>query len=1502
MASALPGAVVLVAVALVHTGSWVRAAAIRAAAEAEAAVYQAAAGRSASTAIAGYVSGSTTAGTNGGGTGVNGFVSITYVDPVVRVQKITTGGVGGPFTFTRTNLASAPLGITTTTVGVAAPAAPAAITVSTVGTAVTLTETAAAGYVFTSASCTDANSAVTGNVGAIGTVAGTTLTIPAANVKSSADFTCVFNNIRRPSVTLTKISNGAVGGFTFTGTNGWASQTITTVTAGVGVTGATQILAAASTATTITETIPAGYVLTSVTCSGMGSGGTATPNLATGAVAFNAAATALGSNITCTFTNTRRPSVTLTKVSNGAVGGFTFTGTNGWASQTITTVTAGVGVTGATQILAAASTATTITETIPAGYVLTSVTCSGMGAGGTATPNLATGAVVFNAAATSLGSNITCTFTNTRLPRVTLTKISNGGVGGFTFTGTNGWASQTITTVTSGVGVTGATQTLTAASTSTTITETVPAGYSLASATCSGMNGGTATLAGNVLTLNAAATAPGNTVACTFTNTRLPTVTLTKISNGGVGGFTFTGTNGWASQTITTVTSGVGVTGATQTLTAASTSTTITETVPAGYSLASATCSGLGGGTATLAGNVLTLNAAATAPGNTVACTFTNTRLPTVTLTKISNGGVGGFVFNGTNGFGAAQIITTVTSGVGVTGATRTLAAASTSTTITETIPAGYVLASVTCSGLGSGGTATPNLSTGAVVFNAAATAAGSNISCTFTNTRLPTVTLTKISNGDVGGFTFTGTNGWASQTITTVTSGVGVTGATQTLTAASTATTITETIPAGYDLASITCSGLGSGGTATPNLSTGAVVFNAAATAAGSNISCTFTNTRLPTVTLTKISNGGVGGFVFNGTNGFGAAQIITTVTSGVGVTGATRTLAAASTSTTITETIPAGYVLASVTCSGLGSGGTATPNLSTGAVVFNAAATAAGSNISCTFTNTRLPTVTLTKISNGDVGGFTFTGTNGWASQTITTVTSGVGVTGATQTLTAASTATTITETIPAGYDLASITCSGLGSGGTATPNLSTGAVVFNAAATAAGSNISCTFTNTRLPTVTLTKISNGDVGGFTFTGTNGWASQTITTVTSGVGVTGATQTLTAASTATTITETIPAGYILTSITCSGLGGGTATPNLATGEVTLDATATAAANAIACTFTNARLPSVTVTKISNGGIGSFTFNGSNGFGSDTITTVTPGTGVAGVTKTLTAASTVTVITETIPAGYILTAASCTGIGAGTATANLAAGEITLDAVATAAAHNIACSFTDSTVPLSLSKTADVPSVSTVGSLITYSIVVTNTGASLPITSLTVTDTLGTPVCATSGDATIASLAAGASETCTTTYTATQVDFDGNGGGDGDIDNSAGAAGTVAGQPTTAVAAASVILNLNPQLTIVKIADTAGPAVANDVITYTYTVTNTGNLTINDVSIADVHNGYGTLPVPTGETLTSDVSPFGNSTDVTPNNGTWSVLASGDAVTFTASYTVTQTDVDLLQ
>jgi len=247
----------------------------------------------------------------------------------------------------------------------------------------------------------------------------------------------------------------------------------------------------------------------------------------------------------------RATTLTIQKVSAGGVGQFTFTGTNGWASQSIVTTTVGVAVPGATQTLATEGTATTITESSPPGYLLTGAACTGMGSGGTASLN--GNSLTLSATATAAGADIVCTFTNTRLPTLTLTKVSNGGVGAFTFSGTNGWSTQTITTTTPGTGVSGATQTLASPATATVITEIAPSGYLLTGVNCTGMgSGGTATLNGNSLTLSAAAVAAGANIACTFTNARLPTLTLTKVSNGGVGAFTFSGTNGWSSQTITT--------------------------------------------------------------------------------------------------------------------------------------------------------------------------------------------------------------------------------------------------------------------------------------------------------------------------------------------------------------------------------------------------------------------------------------------------------------------------------------------------------------------------------------------------------------------------------------------------------------------------------------------------------------------------------------------------------------------------------------------------------------------------------------------------------------------------------------------------------------------------------------------------------------------------------------------------------------------------------------
>jgi uncharacterized repeat protein (TIGR01451 family) len=130
---------------------------------------------------------------------------------------------------------------------------------------------------------------------------------------------------------------------------------------------------------------------------------------------------------------------------------------------------------------------------------------------------------------------------------------------------------------------------------------------------------------------------------------------------------------------------------------------------------------------------------------------------------------------------------------------------------------------------------------------------------------------------------------------------------------------------------------------------------------------------------------------------------------------------------------------------------------------------------------------------------------------------------------------------------------------------------------------SEVSCTATNARLPTVQVVKVTQNGIGTFSFGGSNGIANHDITTVTAGTGVAGPVQLLTTAGTATTLTEApLPAGYLLGGISCSGLGaGGAASNDLANRSVSLDAAATASGSAIVCTFTNvAQVADLVITK----------------------------------------------------------------------------------------------------------------------------------------------------------------------------------------------------------------------------------------------------------------------------------------------------------------------------------
>lgn len=113
---------------------------------------------------------------------------------------------------------------------------------------------------------------------------------------------------------------------------------------------------------------------------------------------------------------------------------------------------------------------------------------------------------------------------------------------------------------------------------------------------------------------------------------------------------------------------------------------------------------------------------------------------------------------------------------------------------------------------------------------------------------------------------------------------------------------------------------------------------------------------------------------------------------------------------------------------------------------------------------------------------------------------------------------------------------------------------------------------------------------------------------------------------------------------------------------------------------------------------------------------------------------------------------------------------------------------------------------------------------------------------------------------------------------------------------------AITVIVAPNPSITVTKTADNDANVPEGVTVTYTYVVVNNGNQFISNIALSDSHNGSGPTPVPTNETLSLDGGVAGDSTDATANDGIWDILAPGDEVTFTATYVVTQNDVDTLQ
>ncbi|MFH0820121.1 MAG: hypothetical protein V1892_03755, partial [bacterium] len=824
-------------------------------------------------------------------------------------------------------------------------------------------------------------------------------------------------------------------------------------------------------------------------------------------------------------------SIVIIKNTVGGDNTFNYTATGGGITSPFSITTSGGAnsVTFGSLATGAAGGSRSITEnTQPSGWGFTSLSCQVTVAGDGTTAYSITGPTV-NVTNLGGGASLTCTYTNTlQTGHVIIVKdaipndaqnfafANNFGNGNPASFNLDDDADGTLSNSRDSEVLAG----------TYAVSETVPSGWDLTSATCD--HG----------TIGAIQVLAGQTTTCTFTNTKRGSITIIKNTIGGDGTFNYTSnfgvsslttSGGTASQTVNDLVPGSGY--------------SISETVPAGWDLTSATC------------DHGTIGAIQVLAGQTTTCTFTNTKRGHIIVDKV------------TDPSGDPQSFAFTTTGSGYNGFSLTDAAAPNNQevapgaySVAESVPAGWDLTSATCDM----GETPASLDV----------EPGETVTCTFTNQKDAIIIIEKqtLPDGDSQVFDFDLSYGDGDADLSD--------GQTDNSGDLDPGTySAWENVPAGWDFTSAVCS---------DQSPVGAISLQA-----GETVTCVFTNTKRGHIIVDKVTIGGDATFSFDASGGTDPAYANFTLTGAQ--TPNNQELKPGSYS--VSEGALAGWDLTNTVCvSSIGDTETA------GSLELDA-----GETVTYTFTNTKKPTLTVNKV-------LVPSSDNGLFNLQIDSSTAGTGANvgdgGTTGAVEVTIGAHTVGETAGTGTDLSHYVTV-----------ISGDCAADGTVSLAAGENKTCTITNTRKGSITIKKVTVGGDASFTFTGDVAGSLSNNQTATAQV-VPGTYHS----------TETVLTGWDLTNITCNDsdssgvISTGVATFNVAAGED------------VTCTFINTKRGHIIVDKITDptGDPQSFDFT-------------TTGSGYAGFSLTDVAAPNnqevvpgAYTVAETPLAGGDLTSATC--------------------------------------------------------------------------------------------------------------------------------------------------------------------------------------------------------------------------------------------------------------------